>query len=792
MKRTVLKRSPVFIWMLAVVTMVFFYRTVMYGLVPFPGDLLLSEYKPWSAYPFDGYDIGAVPSKAQYFDVLRQMLPWRIFSNVQLAEGRLPLWNPYNGSGMPLLANHQSAVLYPLNVLYLILPLPVAWTVLVMAQPFLAALFMLLYLRHIGISRVGSLIGGIAYGFSLTMTVFLEYGIIGHTVLWIPLGFLAVEYLSSNLSARWWGVLTVSVVSILLAGHLQAAGAAVGVLMVYAFWKTGSVQPSHRFRTVTVIAVSLTSALLLASIQLIPTLELLTLSARASHPPEVLRERLLLSPFDLLRFAIPDVFGNPASRNYRLTDSYPSKSLGAGCIPFILAALSLQLFRKKRPVRFFAILLTCFLVLTVRNPLSELLWQVPVLASGSPGNILFIVPLTVAVLAGFGFDRLRDSNRVIKGLLYPIGAIGTLAIVAVIAGWPLHLRSLALPVLVTSMAVVVMALPGTFFRQVRSGILVTLTVVELFYYFQKFNPFVPPTYLYPKTSVTEWLGTHAGIHRTWGYGTAAIPANTQTAIGIFSPEGYDPLYPKWYGEFMGSAVDGKLVRSFTDANRSDAVIANGFGAHGFSGNPYRRRILDFLGVRYILDRTENGSTAETFPPDRFQPVYDVDDWKIYENLRAYPRAFLAGALRQYHKPEEFESMFFAETFRPEEIVLTPDPVEFHADTPVTDDESVIITGYSPGRIDLETRANDRRILVLTDTYYPGWIADIDGMETTVFRAYHAFRGVILPAGQHTVVFRYHPSGLVWGLRLGIMGLVLGTAAMAVMWYAAKHSERTYL
>ena len=53
---------------------------------------------------------------------LLQFWPWRRFAVQELLAGRLPLWNPYAGSGVPLLADHQSAIFYPLNVLYLFLP----------------------------------------------------------------------------------------------------------------------------------------------------------------------------------------------------------------------------------------------------------------------------------------------------------------------------------------------------------------------------------------------------------------------------------------------------------------------------------------------------------------------------------------------------------------------------------------------------------------------------------------------------------------------------------------------
>src|SRR3990167_10525400 len=104
------------------VTAIFFYKTFLHGLVSFPGDLLIAEYNPWKTYSYLGYNPGSYPNKAQYFDVLRQLYPWKALSISQLESGNITLWNQYNFSGAPLISNFQSAVFYPLNAIYKFLP----------------------------------------------------------------------------------------------------------------------------------------------------------------------------------------------------------------------------------------------------------------------------------------------------------------------------------------------------------------------------------------------------------------------------------------------------------------------------------------------------------------------------------------------------------------------------------------------------------------------------------------------------------------------------------------------
>jgi uncharacterized membrane protein YfhO len=66
-------------------------------------------------------------------------------------------------------------------------------------------------------------------------------------------------------------------------------------------------------------------------------------------------------------------------------------------------------------------------------------------------------------------------------------------------------------------------------------------------------------------------------------------------------------------------------------------------------------------------------------------------------------------------------------------------------------------------VDVETRAD--RILILSDAYYPGWRATINGQPTEIFPAYSVYRGILVPQGKHTVEFYYHPWTFTLGLAL---------------------------
>jgi hypothetical protein len=78
------------------------------------------------------------------------------------------------------------------------------------------------------------------------------------------------------------------------------------------------------------------------------------------------------------------------------------------------------------------------------------------------------------------------------------------------------------------------------------------------------------------------------------------------------------------------------------------------------------------------------------------------------------------------------------------------------------EEPVVFRTYEPNRVELSVRLNCTGMLVLTDTGYPGWRATVDGRDAPIHEAYGALRGVVVPAGAHTVEFRYRPASVYWG------------------------------
>jgi hypothetical protein len=175
------------------------------------------------------------------------------------------------------------------------------------------------------------------------------------------------------------------------------------------------------------------------------------------------------------------------------------------------------------------------------------------------------------------------------------------------------------------------------------------------------------------------------------------------------------------------------------------------------------RFLAADNVRYVV-------ISQELQTPTLREVFRGQSAIVYENTGALGRAWLVGEAIPA-KAEETLAALLSPRWDPRRnaVVESPRPLAL-AGAGLRG--SAAVTRYAPERVEVRTQANGAALLVLADNWYPGWHAAVDGKEAEIYRTNHTFRGVVVPAGAHRVVFTFDPAGVKEGFYIYLLCMAL--------------------
>lgn len=749
-----------------------FWALYLKGLLPFPGDLLVSFFFPWNSGGFVGYNSWTTHKEYIASDALRALFPWKIEAMRQFLSGNFPLWNPFNFAGTPLLANFQSGVFFPTNIFYGIFPGVVVWIVQVVLLLSIFGLFGYLFLRSLKLSTLSAAFGAVVLSNLPYLVNWHELLVVTQTTLFLPLNLYLLEKYFQTKKHVYLSLLPIFLAMSIFAGHPQT------VVMVFLF-----VGSYALFRRVSLIRTFLlfVIALLIAGVQLLPSWEFYQLSAREAGDTTKLFIEHLFPWRNIVTALAPDFYGNPVTGNFWGWDYHNSLAY-IGVTAAVLSSFSFFWMFQKGVVRFFT-LLSILGLLFATSPLANvfLTLKVPIMSTGVAARNIFFWQFSLGVLSAFGMEFLisKVGRRDLKLLSIPIISLLmfylVLWIVVITSRSPellISRNNLIFPSLIFVLTGILI-IGSVAIPKIKKYVLVAVLILAIFEfgrYFNKIQPFASPAFFFPDHPVLTYLQQNSASDRFIGSGTAKLDSNFATYYRIFDPQGYDPLYLLRYGELISAAGSGGKK---TDViSRADATIAN-----LDKDDPTKDRLLDILGVKYVLDN-ENLTVARDWEPgaletsnNRHRLIWLKNNkWRIYQRQTALPRTFLAGSYEVITADEKILRRLFDPNFNiQDKLILEKNP---NFATSSQGFAQAKITKYFPQSVEIQTRSDSPRILYLSDNYYPGWKATVDGQSTEIFRANYTFRAVPLISGTHTVKFRYEPESFRLGLITSLVGLVV--------------------
>jgi hypothetical protein len=580
-------------------------------------------------------------------------IPIRVAVANLIHAGYLPLWNPYMFSGMPLFGAAQAGVLFPLNWFYLLFSIPVATNLMMLSSYMLAALGAYLYARRSGSGIAGAALTSMVWQWSGFFLGQIGHTNILHTAAMLPWLLWAVDGYGAT-GKRSRGVLLAALVAVqFFAGHQQTFVYAMLVVAAYAIvmWRASKKQKQSAQLQQPHVAYLWTLAfigagLALAAVQIVPTVELLRYSVRATTSYSFFTS-FSLPPNFLWTFFAPYLFGGGDGNLFRapyVGPAYYGEYVGyVGLATMALATLAVVLKRDARTI-FWAVVALAGLALAFGRfwpfHLYAVIYYTPVLGLFRvPARHLMEVEFALAVLAGRGLTAIseaRDRAGTIRWVQFAGLVVFVLTCLAVTLGRPANfqlgrigpvsiLRAPELFLPIVFAAVTAWAL----WRFARRGTLMFLLVVvavDLCVWGQSSGWRVSS----PKSDFELW-GTPATVKFISGQEEQArVPADSVGPYRILTQDRpFDPEQP--YVANSPLAQSGGWVPSLQPDIYMMYGVENAAGYDGFGLARYSRfagdmkvwgeltdaevtlrgdgREIDLLNVRYLLTLPSSAAAA---------------------------------------------------------------------------------------------------------------------------------------------------------------------------------------
>ncbi|SFR92713.1 membrane protein YfhO [Dyella sp. OK004] len=699
------------------------------------------------------------------WDASDQFYPTVYFNAHSLRHGLAPWWNPHIYGGYPQIADPQGMLFSPLLMSWMMLPSSpgstwFAWGVLL--HVLMGGAAVLALLRQMGANPFGGLMGatvfmagGVAASRLEHVPIVLAYG-------YAPVVLLALRHFLAR--PRWQrglvfgltaGAMLTQLVQLtyLLALMLAAYGAAATV----AHWRYYT--PRDRRQWCTGMGLALLLALAVGLPQLVLSLAFTVLSNRAELPlaaaaPASLDLRAfltLLNPNAL--HALRGTYAGPTS----LVEAY----LYIGVMPMLLLAgcgLAWRQPQQRRQMLFFGVvgLIAILYMLGVNTPFYGWLysWLPGIKQFRRPSDGAYLLNFSFAIVVGLSASHFKLESRCHLTWLLMVAAAWLL--LASFAMRDAHARWQTATLAASLFAIIAL------WRVRRSGItnagratwLLALLVVD----YRCFN--LNGVFNQAPDSVRAWMRDDAAAFitdQTRAAGRLLPPRvepvdtrpywdNLVALRGLHSTQGYNPLryalYEQWYGARESSNQAWPVTLYNTAPGSAMSAL---------------------LGAEYLV-RDTTLKSALWMPSTGYERVFTGRHGEVWRNSRAYPRLLTPVEMRTSEappSPEVFASTDFNQTFW-----LTPRDAQ---DRQLAEAQSSSCNQRlqlqdattTPTSLTVRTRSEEGPgWLVVSELDFPGWHAQVDGAPLPIHRANGMFRAVCVPAGQHTLEFRFHPWAMV--------------------------------
>jgi len=670
-------------------------------------------------------------------DLLHGYYPIKFLLSQVLHSNQFPIWTNLTASGYPIFADGQIGSLSLINlILFKFLPFALAINIGYILIFFLAGLGTYLFCREIKIGIWPSLLAGVIFSLSG-----FNIGQITHISLlqassFMPLEFYFVERILKK--GKLFDILMLSIIlsQQIFSGHQQMTVYSLISLTAYVFVRYIFLRPNIKTkdnkinRNIIFILVGVMFGILMSLALLIPSYELFKQSGARNNID-------ILSQFpyplnNLLTFINPFYFGNPAIGSYPVYNSnwgiFWENNGYVGLIPIICLLLSLFFIKKTEIKIWLCLLVFSILMILGRNSPLYLLYNFPPLS-------FFRVPSRFLILTDFSMAII--SAIVIQSLLFRL-----------------------------KKKTIILFLFGT--------LLVSIQVFNIFYYFYDYHAVENAADLFSMPETIKYLNSQKDKGRlftiddaeAWNKifltsGWKDIKAYDKFKSGVFGHSNLYYDYAKWssvqFPTKRMSIVNQLYSISLEDETKNTYLLATGSA-----------KLMGSNNITFIL-------------APKSMSFINIPLEKKFKNYDIYRNPYSASRFRMVYQAKEVTTI--------QDLINYADSPEFNPkETVILEDLNISerlkrISGKKPyGKIDVITNT-DRDLVfkiktdqpgffIISDTYYPGWKAYIDGKESKIYPANISQRSVFVDKGDHIIKFIYDPLSIKIGFAISTICYLL--------------------
>lgn len=650
----------------------------------------------------------------------------------KIKNGEIPLWTNLLGGGHPFAADGLASPFFPPNILlFYFFNSVTAYNLHLLFLVYLTGLGMYVWLRQFSLSVVPSLFGALTLSLSGLVMTQLTHSLLLSGFSFLPLILGLTVQLSRVKSVT--SAIALSIISALqiLTGYPQAVLITYVCVIILYVWLNWS-QPNKLYIAVRMVLVFILT-FGLSAIQLFPSYELIQQSiVEGGFSPQLAMYfsyplshiKTLLDPFAL---------GNPKFGTYPFFAAFDGSvfwenSGYIGLLPlFFVFILFIQKNKKTiignglLHVSIFMLIASFLLMLGKHSPLYFIYSFWPFTLFRVPSRFLWTFIIALVSLASLGFSGLwNHSSTKTKAILL---------------------------------------------------ILIILNAYTLFTVWQPYHALVPAAPWLKKPEIIPYLSDTTRM---------ITIGDTVTYNKIFNTKGWQSTQQY---EFLRNSMtpDSNLIWQIPQADvyAGRSLRRNAIFDALLTQNIFISENLATISATALkllsLNSVDTILTTIPLDPTELPIIGSVENndtrITVFRNPKPLPRVYFASKVHIANTAESASAVLVRDDFVLGESVLLEDPVSI---PPIHNNALASIVDYRDRQIKIQTTGVDHEsILVLTDTYYPGWVASVDGVISKIYPANIRHRAVVIPPGTNDVTFTYAPRSFLYGnwVTIGTFGII---------------------